>query len=278
LIIAIDRFYFMRTRIVFVLYVAALVWMSALAGCGKSNPAARFRLGVISGPEEQVAEVAKQVARDKYGLEVELVVFNDYNTPNAALADGSIDANAFQHTPFLDQQIKDRGFKLAVVGRTFLYPIAGYSKRIKQLADLKDGAQIAVPNDPTNLGRALVLLEKQQLIALRPGAGAGATPLDIAANSHRFRIVELEAAQLPRVLEDVDLAIINTTYAAQIGLTPTTDGLFVEGTDTPYVNLIVARADNKDADAVRTFVKAYQSEEVFDAAKNIFHGGVIKGW
>jgi D-methionine transport system substrate-binding protein len=268
----------MRTRIIFVFIIAALAAMSTFAGCAKNDHAARLRLGVISGPEEQVAEVAKQVARDKYGLEVELVVFNDYNTPNAALADDSIDANAFQHTPFLEQQIKDRGFKLAVVGRTFLYPIAGYSKRLKSLADLKDGAQIAVPNDPTNLGRALVLLEKQQLIALRAGVGAGATPLDIAANPRRFRIVELEAAQLPRVLEDVDLAIINTTYAAQIGLTPTKDGLFVEGTDTPYVNLIVARADNKDADAVRSFVKAYQSEEVFVAAKSIFHGGVIKGW
>jgi D-methionine transport system substrate-binding protein len=252
--------------------------MITLSGCAKHNPGARLRLGVISGPEEQVAEVAKQVAREKFALEVELVVFNDYNTPNAALADGSIDANAFQHTPFLEQQIKDRGFKLAVVGRTFLYPIAGYSKRIKNLAELKDGAQIAVPNAPTNLGRALVLLEKQQLIALRAGVGAGATPLDIAANPRRFRIVELEAAQLPRVLEDVDLAIINTTYAAQIGLTPTKDGLFVEGTDTPYVNLVVARADNKDAEVVRTFVKAYQSEEVFAAAKNIFHGGVVRGW
>ena len=268
----------MRTRIVFVLFVAALAHMVVLAGCAKNNPGARLRLGVISGPEEQVAEVARQVAREKYGLEVELVVFNDYNTPNAALADGSIDANAFQHTPFLEQQIKDRGFKLAVVGRTFLYPIAGYSKRIKNLTELKDGAQIAVPNDPTNFGRALVLLEKQQLIALRDGVGAGATPLDITANPRRFRIVELEAAQLPRVLEDVDLAIINTTYAAQIGLTPNKDGLFVEGTDTPYVNLIVARADNKDAGVVRTFVKAYQSEEVFTAAKNIFRGGVIKGW
>jgi D-methionine transport system substrate-binding protein len=252
--------------------------MITLSGCAKRNPGARLRLGVISGPEEQVAEVAKQVAREKFALEVELVVFNDYNTPNAALADGSIDANAFQHTPFLEQQIKDRGFKLAIAGRTFLYPIAGYSKRIKSLAELKDGAQIAVPNDPTNLGRALVLLEKQQLIALRAGVGAGATPLDIAANPRRFRIVELEAAQLPRVLEDVDLAVINTTYAAQINLTPTKDGLFIEGTDTPYVNLIVARADNKDAVVVRTFVKAYQSEEVFTAAKNIFRGGVVKGW
>jgi len=258
--------------------VAALALAIIFGGCAKKDHGAHLRLGVMSGPEEQVAEVAQRIAREKFALEVELVVFNDYNTPNAALADGSIDANAFQHTPFLEQQVKDRGYKLAVAGRTFLYPIAGYSKRIKQIGELKDGAQIAVPNDPTNLGRALVLLEKQQLIVLRPGAGSGATPLDIVDNPRRFRIVELEAAQLPRVLEDVDLAVINTNYAAQLGLAPTKDGLFVEGTDTPYVNLIVSRDDNKTALPVRTFVQAYQSEEVLAAAQEIFKGGVVKGW
>jgi len=264
--------------------IRLLIGVSALAltivfwGCAKRDRSAHLRLGVISGPEEQVAEVAQRIAREKYALEVELVVFNDYNTPNAALADGLIDANAFQHAPFLEQQIKDRGYKLAVVGRTFLYPIAGYSKRIKKIAELKDGAQIAVPNDPTNLGRALVLLEKQQLIALRSGAGSSATSLDIVANPRHFRIVELEAAQLPRVLEDVDLAVINTTYAAQIGLAPTKDGLFVEGTDTPYVNLIVSREENKTSGPVRTFVQAYQNEDVVAGAQKVFKDGVVQGW
>ncbi|MFT3828151.1 MAG: methionine ABC transporter substrate-binding lipoprotein MetQ [Opitutaceae bacterium] len=249
-----------------------------VAGCSRSADPHKLRLGVIAGAEEQVAEVAVRVAKEKYGLEVELVPFTDYITPNAALADGSLDANAFQHRPYLDQQIRDRGYNLAVIGNTFLYPIAGYSKRFSNLAALPDAALIAVPNDPTNLGRALLLLQKQGLLKLRTGVGLTGTVLDITENPRRFRLVELEAAQLPRSLPDVDLAIINTTYASQIGLVPTRDGLFIEDRESPYVNLIVAREDNKDAPAIRTFVQAYQTEEVHAAAQRLFAGGVIKGW
>jgi D-methionine transport system substrate-binding protein len=263
--------------------VRFLIWFVAtvlmLAGCGNQQPVAHhLKLGVISGAEEQVAEVARRVAHDKFGLDVELVTFNDYVTPNAALADGSLDANAFQHRPFLDQQIKDRGYHLVAVGRTFVYPIAAYSQRIHRLADMRDEATIAVPNDPTNLGRSLLLLERQGLIRLRPGAGLNATVLDIAANPRKLRIVELEAPQLPRALPDVDLAVINTTYASQIGLTPPKDGIFVEDHNSPYVNLIVAREDNQQAESVTQFVKAYQSDEVLAAAEKIFQGGVVKGW
>lgn len=250
-----------------------------LAGCGKtqSDPH-RLKLGVMSGAEEQVAEVAGQVAHDKFHLDVDLVTFNDYVTPNAALADGSIDANAFQHKPFLDQQIKDRGYHLAIVGRTFVYPIAAYSQRIHHVSELPDGATIAVPNDPTNLGRSLVLLERQGLIQLRPGAGINATVLEIAANPRKFKIVELEAPQLPRALPDVDLAIINNTYASQVGLTPTKDGIFVEDSHSPYVNLIVAREDNQHDPRITQFVQAYESDEVLAAAEKIFKGGAVKGW
>lgn len=237
-----------------------------------------LRLGVIAGAEEQVAEVARRVAKERYQLEVELVVFSDYVAPNAALADGSIDANAFQHRPFLEQQSRDRGYRFAVAGNTFIYPIAGYSKRIGAVSELPDRARVAVPNDPTNLGRSLALLAREKLVTLRPGAGVNATVLDIVENPRRLRIVELEAAQLPRALPDVDLAIINTNYAAQAGLVPTRDGLFVEDKDSPYMNLIVMREDNRDAAKVRTFVKAYQSEEVAAAAAAIFKGGAVKGW
>jgi D-methionine transport system substrate-binding protein len=261
---------------VFFVTIALLI---LLAGC---RPAARsehqLKLGVMAGAEEQVAEIAKKVAKERYSLDVELVVFSDYIAPNAALGDGSIDANAFQHRPYLEQQIKDRGYRIVAVGNTFVYPIAGYSRRIKTLAELLERAQVAVPNDPTNLGRSLALLEREKLIGLRPGAGINGTVLDIQSNPKQLRIVELDAAQLPRVLPDVDLAIINTNYASQIGLSPAKDGLFVEDKDSPYVNLIVAREDNRDAEKVKTFVKAYQSEEVFAAAQGIFKGGVVKGW
>ena len=266
-------------KIIAVLTSLAATALLLLPGCGKQQTAAHhLKVGVISGAEEQVAEVARQVAHDKFGLDVELVTFNDYVTPNAALADGSIDANAFQHKPFLDQQSKARGYHLVVVGRTFIYPIGAYSKRIHRLAELPDGATIAVPNDPTNLGRSLLLLERQGLIQLRPGAGINATVLDIATNPRKFKIVELEAPQLPRSLPDVDLAIINTTYASEIGLTPPKDGIFVEDSNSPYVNLIVAREDNQSAQSVTQFVQAYQSDEVLAAAQKIFQGGVVKGW
>jgi len=245
----------------------------ALTGCGEKQ-SNELKVGAISGAEAQVAEQAAKVAKEKYGLTVKIVEFSDFATPNVALNDGSIDVNAFQHKPYLDQQIKDRGFKLAVVGNTFVYPIAGYSKKIKSLAELKDGAQVAVPNDPTNLGRSLLLLEKQGLIKLKADAGLSATKLDIVGNPKHLDIVELEAAQLPRSLEDVDLAVINTVYASQINLQPTRDGLFVEDKDSPYVNLIVARENNKDDENVKTFVKAYQDEAVYQKAVELFN----KGW
>ncbi|CAK8737615.1 D-methionine-binding lipoprotein MetQ [Sodalis praecaptivus] len=141
--------------------VAALVSAVALVGCGQDEKDQNhIKVGVINGAEQQVAETAQKVAKEKYGLNVELVTFNDYVLPNEALSKGDIDVNAFQHKPYLDQQIKDRGYKLAAVGNTFVYPIAGYSKQIKSLDELKPGAQIALPNDPTNLGRSLLLLQK----------------------------------------------------------------------------------------------------------------------
>ena len=249
----------------------------ALTGCGEKKDN-HLKVGAIAGAETQVAEEAAKIAKEKFGLEVEIVQFSDFATPNVALNDGSIDVNAFQHKPYLDSQIKDRGFKLVAVGNTFVYPIAGYSKKIKEVSELKEGSQIAVPNDPTNLGRSLLLLQKQGLLKLKDGSGLTATVLDIVENPKKVKIVELEAAQLPRALEDVDLAIINTVYASQVNLQPTRDGLFVEDKDSPYVNLIVARENNQNDEKVKNFVKSYQDEAVFKKATELFNGGVVKGW
>ncbi|RXY72989.1 methionine ABC transporter substrate-binding protein MetQ [Klebsiella pneumoniae] len=251
--------------------VGALIGSLALVGCGQDEKDPNhIKVGVIVGAEQQVAEVAQKVAKEKYGLDVELVTFNDYVLPNEALSKGDIDVNAFQHKPYLDQQIKDRGYKLVAVGNTFVYPIA----------ELQPGSQIAVPNDPTNLGRSLLLLQQVGLIKLKDGVGLLPTSLDIVENPKNLKIVELEAPQLPRSLDDaqIALAVINTTYASQIGLTPAKDGIFVEGKESPYVNLIVAREDNKDAENVKKFVQAYQSDEVYEAANKIFNGGAVKGW
>lgn len=261
--------------------ISTLLSALALAGCGQDEKDPNhIKVGVIAGAEQQVAEVAQKVAKDKYGLTVELVTFNDYVLPNEALNKGDIDVNAYQHKPYLDQQIKDRGYKLVSVGNTFVYPIAGYSKQIKSLDALKPGSQIALPNDPTNLGRSLLLLQKVGLITLKDGVGLLPTVLDVTGNPKNLKLVELEAPQLPRSLDDqqIALAVINTTYASQIGLTPAKDGLFVEDKNSPYVNMIVAREDNKDAENVKKFVQAYQSDEVNDAANKVFNGGAVKGW
>ena len=262
-----------------VLTIAAAASVLTLAGCGnKEVSGGKIRLGVMAGAEAQVAEVAAEVAKEKYGLDVELVTFTDYVTPNAALDDGSIDINAFQHKPYLDRQISDRGYKLEIAGNTFVYPIAGYSKRVKSVDEIQDDARIAVPNDPTNLGRSLLLLEQQGLLQLRDGVGLLATVRDIIENPKNITIVELDAAQLPRSLDDVALSIINTSFASSIDLTPQRDGVFVEDKDSPYVNLIVARSENVQSENVRNFVKAYQTDDVYQAASDIFKGGVVKGW
>lgn len=261
--------------------IGALIGTLAIAGCGQEEKDPNhIKVGIIVGAEQQVAEVAQKVAKDKYGLDVELVTFNDYVLPNEALSKGDIDLNAFQHKPYLDQQIKDRGYKLVSVGNTFVYPIAGYSKKIKSLDELQNGSQVAVPNDPTNLGRTLLLLQKVGLIKLKENVGLLPTVLDVTENTKNLKLVELEAPQLPRSLDDaqIALAVINTTYASQINLTPTKDGIFIEDKDSPYVNLLVAREDNKDAENVKKFVQAYQSDEVNAAANKIFNGGAVKGW
>lgn len=262
--------------------VGALIAVVGLTGCDQQskNDPNHIKVGVIAGAEQQIAETAQRVAKDKYGLDVELVTFNDYVLPNEALSTGDIDANVFQHKPFMERQIKDRGYKLAAVAKAFVYPLAGYSKKITTLSELKPGSQIAIPNDPTNLSRALLLLQKQGLLKLKKESGLLATSLDIIENPKHLKIVELEAPQLPRSLEDsqIALAVINTTYASQVGLTPKHDGMFVEDKDSPYVNLIVTREDNKDAENVQKFIKAYQSDEVANKADSVFKGGAIKGW
>ncbi|MBI6548966.1 MetQ/NlpA family lipoprotein [Xenorhabdus lircayensis] len=271
----------MSVKLKSIAVISALLGTLALTGCGQEpRDPNHIKVGVIAGPELKVAEVAKQVAKDKYGLDVELTTFNDYVLPNESLSKGDIDVNVFQHKPYLDQQMKERNYKLAIVGNSFIYPMAAYSKKFKSLDELKEGSQIAIPNDPTNQGRALLLLQKQGLITVKDGVGLLPTILDITSNPKHLDIVQLEAPQLPRSLDDqkIALALINNTYAGQIGLTPEQDGIFVEDKNSPYVNIIVSREDNKDAENVQKFVKAYQSPEVEQEAQKVFKGGAIKGW
>lgn len=258
---------------------AVLATTVALTGCGQSNDAdGPLRLGVISGPEAEVMKVAVDIAKKEHDVDVQLIEFSDYVSPNVALADGSIDANAFQHRPYLDNMVRDRGFKLVAVGNTFVYPMAAFSKKISDISELPDGAAIAIPNDPSNEGRALILLHQKGYITLKDVNNLEATPADIAENPRKFRFIELDAAQLPRSLDDVDLAIINNTYSVPAGYIPSQHGLLVEGKDSPYVNIIVAREDNQDDPRVQALVKSYHTDAVEAKGNELFKGSSVAGW
>lgn len=242
-------------------------------------PAETIKVGVMSGEEQTIAEVAKKVAKDKYNLTVELVTFTDYAVPNTAVSKGDLDANAMQHKPYFDKDTQSKNIKnLVIVGNTFVYPLAGYSKKIKTVAELKDEATIAIPNDPSNLARSLILLEKQGLIKLKDNKDLFATTKDIVENPKKLNIKEVEGGILVKALDDVDLAVINNNFASQAQLYANEHGIFVEEKDSPYVNIIVARDDNKDSTAVQNFIKSYQSDEVNAEAQKIFKNSVVKGW
>jgi D-methionine transport system substrate-binding protein len=269
-----------KNQLLSLLTFLTLISISACGNRKKNDDPNLIKVGVQSGPEYAVAQVAQKVAKEKYGLDVELVQFNDYVMPNEALLQADIDVNAFQNKPYLDVQSQQRGYKFVIVGNTFVYPLAGYSKKIKSLDELKDGSTIIIPNDLTNGGRSLLLIQKTGLIKLKADVGLLPTVNDIIDNPKSLKIIELEAPQLPRSLDDqnVTIAIINNTFASQVGLSAFRDGIFVEDKNSPYLNLIVSREDNKDAEKVRKFVQAYQSPEVEAAAEEQFKGGAIKGW
>lgn len=267
----------------------AVVSALALTGCKEekaatatpaepAKPAAPLKVGVMTGPEAQMTEVAVKIAKEKYGLDVELVQFTEYTQPNAALHAKDLDANAFQTVPYLEQESKDRGYKMAIIGNTFVWPIAAYSKKIKNISELADGATIAIPNNASNTARALLLLQAHGVIKLKDPKNVFSTENDIIENPKNIKIKQVETSLLTRALDDVDLAIINNTYAGQAGLSPDKDGVIVESKDSPYVNLIVSREDNKGDERLQTFVKAFQTEEVYQEALKLFNGGVVKGW
>lgn len=235
------------------------------------------KIGVTGGPHAQIFEVVKKVA-EKDGLKIQVIEFSDYVQPNAALASGDLDANSYQHKPYLDQQMKDRGYKFVSAGYTVNFPIGIYSKKIKSLNDLKQGAKFGIPNDPTNGGRVLLVLQEKGLIKLRPEAGLKATPLDVIDNPKKIKFVELDAAQLPRSLDDLDASAINTNFALSAGLNPGKDAIAQEGAKSPYVNLIAVREADKDKPWVTKLVKAYQSEEVRKFIQTEFKGAVIPGF
>lgn len=252
-----------------------LVLLFSLVACNKPSPNTLV-IGTIAGPETELIETAKTVAKNKYDLDIKIIAFNDYNLPNEALQDGSLDANVYQHLPYLQAAIKAHNYSLEAIGKTFVYPVGIYSKKFKTLNELPEKAVIAVPNDPSNEMRALQLLEKAHLITLKETNNTGLQ--DIATNPHNLQFKEMDAAQLPRVLPDVDAAVINTTFALPAGLTPSRDALFTEDKESPYANIIVIRRDSPKKAQLELFVKALNSDEVKEKAKTLFDDAAIPAW
>jgi D-methionine transport system substrate-binding protein len=252
----------------------------ALAFFGLARPAAAadvIRLGVENGPHAEIAELVKKLLA-KDGIEVKIFEFTDYTRPNPALDQGDLDANSFQHQPYLDQQVKDRGYKLVGVGKSVVFPMGAYSKKIKSLSQLPQGGKIAIPNDQSNGGRALLLLQGQGILKLDPGAGITPSVLDIVENKKNLKIVEADAAQLANFLPDVDAAIINTNFAIQGKLDPAKDAIARESKDSPYVNLIVVRQADKGKPWVQKLVAAYHSAEVRKLIDTKWPGIVVPGF
>ena len=227
-------------------------------------------------PHAEILEFVKPQLRAE-GVDLRIKVFTDYVQPNLQVEEHQLDANFFQHKPYLDAFNREHGTHLVVVPGSAVHvePFGAYSKKIHTVAQLRDGAIIAVPNDPSNSARALLLLQKQGLIKLRDPSDILATSHDVTFNPRHLKIRELEAATLPRVLDDVDLALINTNYALAAGLAPTRDALFIEGSDSPYANLVAARAENVNSPALRKLVEALRSPAAKKFIQDKYHGAVV---
>ncbi|MGE6513715.1 MetQ/NlpA family ABC transporter substrate-binding protein [Lysinibacillus sphaericus] len=276
----------MKKKSKFLVGLASLTLAVALVGCGskedsKGNGEAinenKIVVGVTSGPHEQIAEVAAKVAKEN-GLEVELKSFSDYVLPNTALSQGDLDANSYQHEPFLDTFNKDHDTDLVPIGKTILNPMGVYSEKYKSLDEIPDGATFGLPNDPTNGARALFVLQEAGYIKLKEGTGLTASIHDVEENKKNFKFIELEAAQIPKQLSEVDVAAINTNFALEAGINPKADSILLESTDSPYVNYIVVRAENKEDPTIKKFIDAYQSDEVRKFIEEEFDGSVIPSW
>lgn len=260
------------------LAACAIIGLSGCGGNDKKAPVSadkkEITLGITPGYSEQIAEfVAKEA--EKEGIKITLKSFSDYVTPNQALASGDIDLNSYQHKPYLDAFNEKNGTTLISIGNTYLAPLRVYSNKITSLKDLPDGAKISIPNDPSNGGRALLLLAHEGIIKLKEGTDpVKAVVGDISENPKHIEFVELEAAQLPRSLDDVTVSVINAGYAKSAGL-DAKKALATEDNTSPYVNIIAAREQDKDNPNFKKVVKIFQSETVKKYINDNFSDGLV---
>lgn len=253
-----------------------------VTGCGGKGEAQKLNdnqlvVGVTAGPHEQIMEKVKEVAH-KDGLDIEIKVFNDYVMPNVSLAEREIDVNSFQTIPYLDQFKKDRGLDLTLSFKTVTFPMGIYSEKIKDIRSIPNGAKLGIPGDPVNGERALELFEKAGVIELKPDSGNLRGVKDIAKNPKNVQFIELEASQIPRHLSELAAAAINTNFAIEHGFLPTRDAIFMEGKDSPHVNVVAVRTENKNDPVLKKLEKAYRSPEVKAFIDKEFKGSVLPSW
>lgn len=272
----------------------ALGLTASLAACGSSAPAASGSAGSASGsaaastpaetvtlkvaasptPHAEILNAVKGVLAEQ-GIDLQITEYGDYVVPNTAVEEGDEDANYFQHQPYLDNFNAENGTHLVSAGGIHIEPMGVYAGKTTALADLPDGATIAIPNDATNEGRALLLLETQGLIKLKDSSNLESTPNDIAENSKNLQFKELEAAMIPNTVEEVDLSVINCNYALQAGFNPVEDALAIEDSNSPYVNIIAVKEGHENDPAIVALVAALQSETAREFITSTYNGAVV---
>ena len=267
--------------------IAACALALSFAGCGNSSDNNKqaaasganktIKMGTLVGPHEEFMEEVKKKAAEK-GLDIEIVTFNDYALPNEALNSKDIDANMCQHLPYLKRQIEDRGYDLTPLGTTLLFPMGVYSDKIKSVDEIKDNMTLAIPNDPSNGGRALEILDQAGVIKLKKDTGSKATVQDIAENPHNLKINEVDATMIPRMLPDLDFAVINNSYATKAGLIPTKDAFILEKPDSPYANVVAVRTADKDRPEFKELMNIIRTPEMKQFVDDHFKGAAIATW
>ena len=254
--------------------IASVIALSVV-GCGSKSAEddKKIVVGATANPHAVILNEAVKPLLEKEGYELEVQEFSDYVLPNTALDEGSLDANYFQHIPYLEETVKEKGYKLTYTSKVHIEPMGVYSNDLKDLASLPNGAKVAIPNDPTNGSRALELLAKNGIIKLADKELV--TKVDITENPKNIEVIDMNAEQLPTALTDVDIAVINSNYALEADLNPTKDSIALEESDSPYVNILACREDNKDSEKIKALSAALNSEEVKTFIEEKFNGAII---
>lgn len=264
----------MKRRSLISLCLCAIAAGGLLTACSdKAVENGVLKVGASPVPHADILK-AVQPMLAKEGVKLEIIEFTDYVQPNMALADKELDANFFQHKPYLDNFAKERKLQLESLVAVHIEPMGVYSKKVKDIKEVADAAKVAIPNDPTNGGRALKILADAGFFTLKEGVGVNGTPADIVDNPKKIQIVEMEAAVLPRALDDVDFAVINSNYALGVNLNPMKDALFMESKDSPYANIVAIRSGDKRED-LQKLAKALTSPEMRKFIEEKYQGAVV---